>query len=113
MTGGLQDQVTDGENWFGVGLQPSSKAIIGSQEVPYIYEDRLSKEDFLEGLLKLYNMTPQDRAQLGVQGRKWTQKRFNFDTFAQQWDDLLTHIHETCGSWETRVNYKPYEVKIL
>ena len=46
MTGGLQEQVTDGENWFGVGIEPSSKAIIGSQEVPYIYEDRLNKEDF-------------------------------------------------------------------
>ena len=24
MTGGLQEQVTDGENWFGFGIQPSS-----------------------------------------------------------------------------------------
>ena len=30
MTGGLQEQVTDGEEWFGIGLKPSSKAIIGS-----------------------------------------------------------------------------------
>ncbi len=43
MTGGLQEQVTDGEgNWFGMGIQPSSKAIIGSQQVPWIYEDRIS-----------------------------------------------------------------------
>jgi glycogen synthase len=25
MTGGLQEQVTDGENWFGVGIEPTSK----------------------------------------------------------------------------------------
>ena len=31
MTGGMQEQVTDGEQWFGVGLEPTSKAIIGSQ----------------------------------------------------------------------------------
>ena len=36
MTGGLQEQVTDGENWFGVGIEPSSKSVIGSQEIPYI-----------------------------------------------------------------------------
>ena len=40
MTGGLQEQVTDGQDWFGIGIQPASKAVIGSQDVPYIYEDR-------------------------------------------------------------------------
>ena len=59
MTGGLQHQVTDGEEWFGVGLEPSSKAVIGSLQVPYIYEDRVSKEDFLAGMMKLYEMGPE------------------------------------------------------
>lgn len=34
MTGGLQEQVTDGADWFGIGIEPCSKALIGSQEVP-------------------------------------------------------------------------------
>ena len=38
MTGGLQEQVTDGKSWFGIGLKPDSKTVIGSQEVPFIYE---------------------------------------------------------------------------
>ena len=46
MTGGLQEQVTDGSNWFGWGIQPASKAVIGSLQVPYIYEDRISQKDF-------------------------------------------------------------------
>ena len=45
MTGGLQEQVTDGKKWFGIGIKPASKAVIGSQQVPYIYEDRVSEED--------------------------------------------------------------------
>ena len=53
MTGGLQEQVTDGENWFGVGIEPCSKALIGSQQVPYIYEDRISEEDFVAALNKM------------------------------------------------------------
>ena len=40
MTGGLQEQVTNGKEWFGWGIQPASKAVIGSLQVPYIYEDR-------------------------------------------------------------------------
>ena len=53
MTGGLQEQVTDGKNWFGVGIEPASKAIIGSQQIPWIYEDRLSGEDVVNALYKI------------------------------------------------------------
>ena len=76
LTGGLQDQITDGENWFGEGLTPVSKTIIGSQQVPYIYEDRVSKEDFINGLMKLYKLSDEERDALGAKGREWTQKQF-------------------------------------
>jgi len=112
MTGGLQDQVTDGEgNWFGIGLEPTSKAIIGSQEVPYIYEDRLNKEEFIDALTKLYEMGPFARSKMGALGRKWTQKQFNFEDFIQRWDDLLSKINLDQGSWETRTNYRSYDVR--
>ena len=52
MTGGLQEQITDGKEWFGIPLYPSSKAIIGSQDVPYIYEDRINKEHFFSAMTK-------------------------------------------------------------
>ena len=113
MTGGLQDQITDGETWFGVGLEPTSKAVIGSQQVPYIYEDRVSKEDFIEGLLKLYNMSRAERAELGAKGREWTQKKFNFDDFVESWDKLFTEVNEEWGSWDDRTGYKQYEMRVL
>lgn len=113
LTGGLQDQITDGTNTFGVGLKPVSKAIIGSQQVPYIYEDRISKEDFLNGLTELYEMGPEERAKLGALGRGWAEDRFSFDKFVQTWDDLFTQIHDEKGSWETRQGYTPYEVKVF
>jgi glycosyltransferase involved in cell wall biosynthesis len=111
MTGGLQEQVTDGENWFGIGLEPSSKAIIGSQEVPYIYEDRLNKEDFIEAMKKFCSLSPAEREEMGRLGAEHVKKNYNFDTFITQWDELLTEVHETHGSWENRKNYKPYDFK--
>lgn len=111
LTGGLQDQVTDGENWFGIGLEPHSKAIIGSQEVPYIYEDRISKEQFIDALTKLYEMTPEERSSLGSSGREWVQKQFSFTEYAEKWDEVLTKIHEEQGSWDTRKGYKRYEMR--
>jgi len=111
MTGGLQDQVTDGENWFGIGLEPSSKVVIGSQQVPFIYEDRLNEEDFIQALTKLYEMSPKNRTLMGIAGRQWTQKQFNFDDFIQRWDDLFTKIYDEKGSWDTRMNYQRYEIR--
>ena len=113
MTGGLQDQVTDGEKFFGIGLQPISKAIIGSQQVPYIYEDRLNKDDFVNALVELYEMTPEARRELGLAGRAWSEDLFGFDKFIQTWDDLFTSIHEEKGSWETRKGYNSYGVKVF
>lgn len=111
MTGGLQDQISDGETVFGVGIEPSSKAIIGSQEVPYIYEDRLNKDDFVNAMVKMFEMSDEDRSALGVKSREWTQKQFGFDQFVQRWDDLFTQIHEEKGSWDTRSGYTKYEVR--
>lgn len=65
MTGGLQEQVTDGEEWFGIGIEPASKAIIGSQDVPYIYEDRVCKDDFVNALMEFYNLSKEQREELG------------------------------------------------
>ena len=111
MTGGLQEQVTDGKDWFGIGIEPSSKAIIGSQQVPFIYEDRISKEDFKAALHKIYNMTPGERKLLGMKGRNHVIKNYNFNSFKKQWVNLVDSIMERHGSWETREGYQSWEIK--
>ena len=110
LTGGLQEQVTDGEEWFGIGLEPSSKAIIGSQDVPYIYEDRLAKEDFLGALRTMYGMSDEERKELGQKGREHVLKNYNFEDFASKWVDLMDSIHTRYGSWETRKGYKKWHL---
>ena len=108
MTGGLQEQVTDGKEWFGIGLTPASKAIIGSQQVPYIYEDRVSKKDFIQALRDVFSMTPAQRKLLGLKGRQHVAKNYNFEKFQKDWIKLIGSIVEKYGSWETRKNYKPW-----
>ena len=111
MTGGLQEQVTDGESWFGVGLQPTSKAVIGSQDIPYIYEDRLSEEAVVGALLKIYNMSKKEREELGRKGREHVIKNYNFENFAKQWDELFTMVNEEWGSWGNRRSHQRWIVK--
>lgn len=113
MTGGLQEQVTDGENWFGVGIVPASQALNSSQGVPYIYEDRVSKKDFIASLHEIYNMTPAERRRLGSQGREHVLSNYGFDSFNKSWDELMTEVYNTCGSWDTRKGYNTWGVEEL
>jgi glycosyltransferase involved in cell wall biosynthesis len=109
MTGGLQEQVTDGEEWFGIGIEPNSKAVIGSQEIPYIYEDRIGKDDFVNALLKIYELSRSQRRELGLKGREHVVNNYNFKTYHEEWDKILQNVHEKYGSWETRKHYKTWE----
>lgn len=131
MTGGLQEQVTNVkkisdkivdrrnaknagkavEYEHGIGLEPSSRSVIGSQEVPYIYEDRLCKEQVVEALTKMYEYGPEKRAEIGTVGREHVLKNYNFKDFSESWDQLLTETHEKFGSWETRKGYKSWELR--
>ena len=110
MTGGLQEQVTDGKNWFGVGIEPTSKAVVGSGQVPFIYEDRINQEVFVSSLKKIYDMDPKEREKLGAAGRKHIEKNYNFKDFEKKWVDFMLGVHEYSGSWETRKNYKSWEL---
>lgn len=105
VTGGMQDQIMGENGPFGIPLFPVSKSIIGSQEVPYIYEDRLSKDHVLSALNNMYDMGAEERERLGALGRTHVEKNFAFPDFNKKWVDLLTKIHEESGSWETRKNY--------
>jgi len=110
MTGGLQEQVTDGTNWFGWGIQPSSKSVIGSLQVPYIYEDRINQNDFNDALTKALkiNKTKYDNlSQLGLQHVK---NNYSFETFQKRWVETMDQIIEEHGSWENRKNYQRWHL---
>jgi len=105
MTGGLQEQVIGPEGENGVAIFPSSKAVIGSQQVPYIYEDRISKESFHAALDKMYYLGEEGRQELGQQGHRHVRANYSFENFCQQWADTMLQVHEEHGSWDTRKGY--------
>ena len=104
MTGGLQEQVIGPEGENAIALFPSSKSIIGSQQVPYIYEDRISKESFLSALDKMYLIDESARRSLGEQGNRHVRKNYSFDSFEKNWIETMLNVHEKHGSWPTK-NY--------
>ena len=110
MTGGLQEQVTYEEEWFGVGIEPASKTVIGSQDIPFIYEDRLNEDDFVNALEKMYNMSREERKALGVKGKQHVEKNYNFNNYITKWDVILKELHKIFGSWETRKGYRTWHI---
>lgn len=107
-TGGLQEQILDGVNGF--GLEPKVKTVVGSMSVPYIYQDYCSKEDFLSSLKKIYDMSQEERDEMGRAGRKHVLENYNFKNFQEKWVNIMENIHEKDGSWEDRKNYLPYNI---
>jgi len=110
MTGGLQEQVTDGENWFGIGIEPASRAIIGSQEIPYIFEDRVSEKDVVNALYDMYKMGDNERERLGRHGQKHVRKNYSYEQYNKSWVELLTKVHNERGSWPTK-GFQGWELK--
>mgnify|MGYP000196782760 FL=1 len=113
MTGGLQEQVTDGENWFGIGLEPSSKAIIGSQDVPYIYEDRLNGDQVVDALERFIGLSKEEREEMGKQGRKHVLENYGFSQYSGLWYQAFQDVFTRCGSWENRKGYKHWSFEEL
>jgi glycosyltransferase involved in cell wall biosynthesis len=130
LTGGLQEQVVDIdkvsheyilernsknsgkiiETDRGIGLEPSSKAIIGSQQVPYIYEDRLSEKQVVDALLKMYEYGNEKRDNLGKNCRKYVLENYSYEIFSERWEKIMLDVHKKFGSWETRKNYNRWEL---
>ena len=100
-TGGLTRQVVDhrdgSEN--GVALPIEFKTCVGSQLVPYIYEDYVSCETIANGIEKLYNLSPVERNQLGEKARAYVQSEFAYDDVIDRWHQTL---NETIENWKSR-----------
>jgi glycosyltransferase involved in cell wall biosynthesis len=92
MTGGLQEQVTNGNEDFGIPLIPTAKSIIGSQSVPYIYEDRINKAQFHSALSKIYNMGKTGRKHLGTLGREHVVENYNFNKLQKKWVEVIDNV---------------------
>jgi glycosyltransferase involved in cell wall biosynthesis len=112
LTGGITEQIiNDSGEHLGIGITPCSKAVIGGQEVPWIYEDRISEEQFVDALVAAHNMSREEKDRLGKLAREHVLKNYNFQDFTVKWDKLMTEVHEKHGSWDTRKNYKSWSLK--
>ena len=91
MTGGQTRQVvnayTGEEN--GVALPIEMQTLVGSQTVPYIFEDMVSNETITKAISKLYFIGPKARKELGQRAREYALSEFGYQKTVDLWHDTM------------------------
>tara|TARA_B100000519_G_C14256462_1_gene445313 strand:+ start:816 stop:2066 length:1251 start_codon:yes stop_codon:yes gene_type:complete len=105
-TGGLTRQVVDhrdgSEN--GVALDIAQKSIVGSQQVPYIYEDYVCVDETADAIFNLYSMSAEDREALGQKARDYVMSEFSLQSTIDAWHDSLLKMITDYQSGKRVVN---------
>jgi len=106
-TGGLTRQAVDHRDGteLGAAIEPVTRKLVGSQMVPYIYEDFASQEDVANGLMKIYRMTPEEKVAFQEKATAYVDAEFNYEKMISEWDRTLT---ETISSWEAKKKEKKW-----
>ena len=113
-TGGLTRQVVDHRNGLenGIALPVEVRSLVGSQLVPYIYEDYVSNQTVAEALLKMYEMGPDARKALGDRAREYALSEFNLDKTIADWHQTLSQTIQTWRDDRAKI-YRPWESMTL
>ena len=93
-TGGLTRQVINHKNGQqnGVALDIDVKTLVGSQSVPYIYEDYVSNKNISAGLMKLHTMwykDPKKYKRLRKKVLKYAREEFSHENIVNLWHDSM------------------------
>ena len=90
-TGGMTRQVVDhrdgSEN--GIALPIELQSLVGSQGVPYIYEDYVSSDTICDAIFDLYKMGPEKRSQLGQKAKDYANHEFKLQDTIDAWDSTM------------------------
>ena len=95
-TGGLTRQVVDHRDQTenGIALDVDYQTCVGSQTVPYIYEDYAAVDKIADAIYDMYMMSDEDRKKLGKKAKKYVEEEFAYQTTVDLWHDTLINLVE-------------------
>ena len=104
-TGGMTEQVNTKWGEAGIALQPIARNLHGTLEVPYIYMDFVSVDQVVDALVKMHDMSREQRQDLGDRGQRHMLDHFNVENMVEKFDEIITQESEapiTFKSWEVQ-----------
>jgi len=81
--------------------------MVGSQTVPYIYEDYVDNKKVAAAILKLYRMKPEKRKKLSNRVLKYVSEEFGYQKTIDLWHDSMIQALEKFKS--ERINWEKIE----
>ena len=135
VTGGMQDQMRfedDNGEWFTPSSEipsnhtgkynkhgkwafpvfPSNMSLQGSPTTPYIWDDRCTSEDAALQIMKVYNLSPEDRKERGLEGRKWAVGDEAGFTSIKMSNRIIKSIDNLLNEWKPREKYELIDTSI-
>lgn len=108
-TGGLTRQVVDhrDESENGVALDIDFKTLVGSQTVPYIYEDYVHNHKFADAIMKLFEMSDKEKKKLSIKVKNYANSEFGYQKTIDEWHSSMM---ETIANFKTRKNWQIEEI---
>jgi len=129
VTGGMQDQMRfedENDNWFtpdadvpsnhtgkykkhgkwAFPVFPTNRSLQGSIPTPYIWDDRCSAEDAAKQIMKLYNMSPEERKACGMAGYEWATSGEAGFTASKMGERVIENLDKLFETWVPRSNYE-------
>lgn len=90
-TGGMIYQVMNPDGSAnGVAIEPDVRNLVGSQTVPFIYEDHVANENVAAAIMKMYHFGPEERKKIGQKALTEAHTRFALGDTVSKWDNTLT-----------------------
>jgi len=129
VTGGMQDQMRfedENGNWYtpspeipsnhrgtykkhgkwAFPVYPTSRSIVGSPPTPYIFDDRCESEDAAKQIMNVYNLSPEERMEMGLAGREWATGDEAGFTGDHQGKRVIEAFDELFSTWKPREKYE-------
>ncbi|MAH42751.1 hypothetical protein CL614_03435 [archaeon] len=105
-TGGLTRQVVDHRDGTenGVALPVELQSLVGSQLVPYIYEDYVTNQTVADAMLKMFELGESGRKEMGKKARDYALSEFSYQNTIDMWHNTLK---DTVENWRSRC--QPWE----
>jgi glycosyltransferase involved in cell wall biosynthesis len=135
-TGGMQDQMRfedENGNWidfnekfcsnhFGTykkhgkwaeAVFPSNMSIVGSIPTPYIFDDRCDFRDAAKAIKKVYEMSPEERAERGLAARNWVTSEESMMSAKHMSQNVMECIDDTIASFKPKKSFELIKTKKL
>jgi len=107
-TGGLTRQVIDHRDGTenGVALPVETQTLVGSQVVPYIFEDYVSVETIASAFYDMYALPEDEKKKLSEKVRNYALSEFAYQDTVDKWHNTMVNLIE---NWE----HKNYSLETL